>query len=116
MAKFGRFVTGLVLVGATVGAGLGAVVLDAAPAGAASAPSTSTRTVDSSTVTAANCTPGSEVADSCNLRDALAEAAAVGDTAINLPDANTIRRRAATSIRFSPCGRGSSMSSTAATP
>ena len=35
MAKFWRFITGLVLVGATVGAGLGAVVLGAAPAGAA---------------------------------------------------------------------------------
>ena len=33
MAKFWRFITGLVLVGATVGAGLGAVVLGAAPAG-----------------------------------------------------------------------------------
>ena len=35
MAKFWRFITGLLLVGATVGAGLGAVVLGAAPAGAA---------------------------------------------------------------------------------
>ncbi len=88
MAKFGRFVTGLVLVGATVGAGLGAVVLDAASAGAAS-PITVNTTVDSSTVTAANCTPGAEVPGACNLRDALAEASG-GDTLINLPDPNTI--------------------------
>ena len=89
MVKFGRFVTGLVLVGATVGAGLGAVVLDATSAGAAGPINVNT-TVDSSTVTAANCTPGSEVAGACNLRDALAEAAVIGTTAINLPDPNTI--------------------------
>ena len=33
MAKFRRFVTGLVLVGATVGAGLGAVVLEGSTGG-----------------------------------------------------------------------------------
>ncbi|HEY6426075.1 MAG TPA: hypothetical protein VIX84_02490, partial [Acidimicrobiales bacterium] len=75
--------------GATIGAVLGVGLLGAAPAGAASVINVNT-TVDSGTVTAANCTPGAEVANSCNLRDALDEAAAIGDTMINLPDPNTI--------------------------
>ena len=96
MAKFGRFVTGLVLVGATVGAGLGAVVLGAARAGAATL----------ITVTDAgdgagpfNCTtPGGD----CTLRAAIAAAnTSGGDATITLPDASTVAHNPSASHFYS---------------
>ena len=94
--KFGRFVTGLVLVGATVGAGLGAVVLGGAPAGAATL----------ITVTDAgdgagpfNCTtPGGD----CTLRAAIAAAnTSGGDATITLPDASTVAHNPSASHFYS---------------
>ncbi len=93
MSRFGRCFSGLVLGLVTIAAGIGTGVLTSAlqgeAAGAASVINVNTPT-DDSTITAANCTPGSEVADSCNLRDALSEAGDIGDTDINLPDPDTI--------------------------
>ena len=92
MTRFGRFLAGLVLVGSTVGAGLGTGVLSSilqgSPAGAASVINVQTPN-DNATVTPANCSPGSET-PGCTLRDALSEAGDIGDTVINLPDPNTI--------------------------
>ena len=85
--KFGRFVTGLVLVGATVGAGLGAVVLGGAPAGAA----TFITVNDAGDVTnvPANCLLPTE--GDCTLRAATSAAnTSGGDATITLPDANTV--------------------------
>jgi hypothetical protein len=85
MAKFGRFITGLMVAGATIGAGLGVGVLAAAPAGAATA----------YTVTDAgdgagpfDCvTPGGD----CSLRAAITAAnTSGGDAVITLPDANSV--------------------------
>ncbi len=85
MTRFGRFMAGLVLVGSTVGAGLGVVVLGVSPAGAATA----------FTVTDANDGAGpfdcSTPSGDCSLRAAITAANAVaGDSVITLPDASTV--------------------------
>ena len=86
MKTFWRFVTGLIVVGATVGAGLGAVVLGAAPAGAATTLITVNDAGDGVPVPA-NCLLATE--GDCTLRAAV-EAAVGGDTTIALPDANSV--------------------------
>ena len=83
--KFGGFVTGLVLVGATVGAGLGAVVLGGAPAGAATL--ITVNDAGDGAPVPANCLLATE--GDCTLRAAV-EAAVGGDTTITLPDANSV--------------------------
>ncbi|MGA2473970.1 MAG: hypothetical protein ABSG39_10810, partial [Acidimicrobiales bacterium] len=84
MAKFGRFVTGLVLVGATVGAGLGAVVLGAAPAGAATL--ITVNDTGDGTPVPANCLLPTEGV--CTLRAAIEAAnTSGGDATITLPNA-----------------------------
>ena len=85
MVKFGRIVTGLVLVGATVGAGLGAVVLGGAPAGAATL--ITVNDAGDAAPVPANCLLATE--GDCTLRAAV-EAAVGGDTTITLPDANSV--------------------------
>jgi hypothetical protein len=84
MAKFGRFVTGLVLVGATVGAGLGAVVLGGTAAGAATL--ITVNDVGDGPPVPANCTLATEL--DCTLRAAIEAAdASTGDVTITLPNA-----------------------------
>jgi hypothetical protein len=83
-----RFAAGLAVVFALAGAGLG--FIDVGSASAAVAVITVNTTIDSSTVTASNCTPGSEVANKCNLRDAVEEANSTsgGAVEIDVPDGN----------------------------
>ena len=89
MAKFWRFITGLVLVGATVGAGLGALVLGGAPAGAASLTITVNDASDGPAVPA-SCTTTPTEGD-CTLRAAITAAnTSGGDVTITLPDASMV--------------------------
>ncbi len=95
MAKFGRFITGLVLVGATVGAGLGAVVLGGAPAGAATL---ITVTDAGDGLGPFNCAPGGD----CSLRAAITAAnASASDATISLPDASTVAHNASSNHLYS---------------
>ncbi len=85
MTKFGRFFTGLTVAGATIGAGLGAGLLGAAPAGAATA-YTVTDAADGTGVGACATLGGD-----CTLRQAINAAnGSGGDAVITLPDAYTV--------------------------
>jgi hypothetical protein len=87
MAKFGRFVTGLVLVGATVGAGLGAVVLGGTAAGAATL--ITVNDAGDGAPVPANCLLATE--GDCTLRAAIEAAdASTGDVTVTLPDASLV--------------------------
>ena len=98
MAKFGRFITGLTLVGATIGAGLGVGVLGAAPAGAATA--ITVNDAGDGTPVPANCTLTPE--GDCTLRAAITAAnTSGGDAVITLPDANTVANNPSTTHNYS---------------
>jgi len=86
MTRIGRFMAGLVLVGSTVGTGIGIAVLDGAAAGAATLITVNDAS-DGSPVPA-NCLG---VEGDCTLRAAIEAAnASAGDATITLPDANSV--------------------------
>ena len=85
MTRFGRFTAGLVLLSSTAAAGVGALVLGGAPAGAATAITVTDAADGAGPFDCA--TPGGD----CSLRAALVAAnASAGDAVITLPDANTV--------------------------
>ncbi len=95
MAKFGRFITGLTIGGATIGVGLGVGVLGATQAGAATA-YTVTDAADGTGVGA--CATGGD----CTLRQAIDAAnTSGGDAVITLPDASMVTNNPSASHIYS---------------
>ena len=95
MAKFGRFITGLMVGGATIGVGLGVGVLGATQAGAAT------------TYTVTDASDGTGVgacatAGDCTLRQAINAAnTSGGDATITLPDASMVTNNPSASHIYS---------------
>jgi hypothetical protein len=95
--KLARFLGGLFIIGATVGAGtIGVGVLSSAPAAAATMITVSDASDPTTPVPASNCTPNAET--DCTLRAALAEATVLNQAVtIDLPDPTTVAHNSGSS-------------------